>query len=142
MFLSKRVTLLTEEDYEKLKRLIRYIIGSIDELLDLRASDLSVVLNFIDATYGVHKDMRSHTGSASTLGYGVFSSVSSKQKLNTTSLMTSELIGIADYLPKELYFRNFLEVQGIKIKRNIILQDNKSTMLMEKNHRRSCSKRT
>ena len=122
--------------------MIRYIVGSIDELLYLRASNLSILLNFIGIVCKVHNDIKSHTGDASTFRYGVFSSVSSKPKLNTTSSTIAELIRVADYLSKVSYFRNFLEVQSTKIKRNANLQDNQSAMLMEKNSRRSCSKRT
>ena len=141
-FLSTRVSSPTEEDNEKLRRLIRYIVGSIDKLLYLGASNLSVLLNFIDVVYGVSNNMKSYTGEASTFRYGMFSFMLLKQKLNTTSLTTAELVGVANYLLKVSYFRNFLEAQGVEVKRNIILQVNQSVILMEKNRRRWCSKRT
>ena len=111
-------------------------------MLCLGATDLSVMMNFIDAAYSVHDDLKSHAGGASTFGHGVFSSMSSKQKLNMTSSTTAELVGVADYLPKASYFRNFMEGQGFEVKRNVILHDNQSAMLMEKKGRLSCSKRT
>ena len=84
----------------------------------------------------------SHTGAATTFGWGLFSSMSSKQKLNTNSSTRSELVGVADWMPKVSYFRLFLNAQNIAIKKNVVLQDNKSAMLMEENGRTSSSKRS
>ena len=67
------MTSLTKEDYKKLKRLIRCIIGSIDKLFYLGASNLSVILNFIAAAYDVCDNIKSYTRDATTLGYSVFS---------------------------------------------------------------------
>ena len=96
-------------------------MGSIDELLYLRVSDLSILLNFIDVVHRVCNDMKSFTGGASTFGYIIFSSMLSRQKLNTTSSATAELASTADYLLKVSYFRNFLKVQSVDVKRNAIL---------------------
>ena len=63
-FLSQQVSQSTEEDYSKLRRLIRHTIGSMDEILHLGSTDLSIMINFIDATYGVHDDFKSCTGEA------------------------------------------------------------------------------
>ncbi len=67
---------------------------------------------------------------------------STKQKLNARSSMESELIGVDDMMPSILWARYFLKAQGYKISDNVIFQDNKSTMLLQRNGKASSSKRT
>ncbi len=45
-------------------------------------------------------------------------------------------------MPSILWTRNFLEAQGYKIHENVLYQDNKSSILLEKNGRASSSKHT
>jgi hypothetical protein len=86
--------------------------------------------------------MRGQTGGGLTLGKG-FPIVSSvKQKLNTRSSTESELVGVHEMMPSILWTRNFLNSQGYTVKDNILYQDNKSAILLEKNGRVSSSKRT
>ena len=86
--------------------------------------------------------MRGQTGGGVTLGKG-FPIVSSvKQKLNTQSSTESELVGVHEMMPSILWTRNFLNSQGYTVKDNILYQDNKSAILLEKNGRLSSSKRT
>ena len=77
-----------------------------------------------------------------TLGRGCPIVTSTKQKLNTRSSTESELVGVDDLMPSILWTRNFLEAQGYKIHENVLYQDNKSSILLEKNGRASSSKRT
>ena len=46
----------------------------------------------VDASFGVHPDMKSHTGGVMYLGTGAVISMSTKQKLNTTSSTEAELV--------------------------------------------------
>ena len=118
------------------------MIGSIDEVTSIGATDLSEVVHHVDATCGVHADYRSHSGGATTLGCGVACSMSTKQKMNTNSSTFTELVGVADYFPKTSCAKLFLETQGIEAKKNVLTQDNTSTIRMEENRRSSCSKRS
>ena len=111
-------------------------------MLHLGASDLSVMINFIDSAHGVYDDHKSCTGAASTMGYGVLASVYAKNNNNTKISTEAELVGVADFLPKVSYLRLFIEAQGLVLKRNVILQDNQSAMLMEANRKFSWSKRS
>jgi hypothetical protein len=110
--------------------------------LTLEADDLHIVKWWVDASFAVHKDMKSHTGGSTTLGKGMGYNVSSKQKLNSRSSTESELIGVNDVMPQVLWTRYFLEAQGYEVKENIVYQDNQSSILLEKNGRASSSKRT
>ena len=87
---------------------------------------------------------RSHTGAMMrfTGGRGCPISNSSKQKLNTNSSMTSELVVVDWTLPLALWVPLFLEAQGHTINENIIYQDNMSAILLENNRKTNSGKRT
>ena len=76
------------------------------------------------------------------MGTGFPISCSKKQKLNTRSSTESELVGVDDLMPSVLWTRLFLEEQGYGVRENVVLQDNKSAILLEKNGKASSSKRT
>ena len=93
----------------------------------------------MDVAYAVHPNMRSHTGGAMSMGWGVLHSKSRKQKLNTKSSTEAELVGVSEYLPHNIWLMNFMEAQGYKVKHNILYQDNESANKMEKNGCNSCT---
>ena len=97
---------------------------------------------YVDALYGVHYDCKGHTGMMMTLGAGACMSMSKAQKLNTGSSMESELVGVHDALADILWGKYFLEAQGHKIDHNVLLQDNKSTILLATNDKMFSSKKT
>jgi hypothetical protein len=86
--------------------------------------------------------MRGHTGGGLTMGKGFPIVSSMKQKLNTRSSTESELVGVDDMMPSILWTRYFLKAQGYHVNDNIIFQDNKSSMLLERNGKASSSRRT
>ena len=62
---------------------MKYIQGNI-ELTRILSINKSVNIKwYVDATFAVHKDMRSHTSGFATMGTGGAYVQSSKQKLNT-----------------------------------------------------------
>jgi hypothetical protein len=71
-------------------------------------------------------------------------SVSTKQNLNTNSLNESELVGVDNMMPIILWSRYFLVLlsQGYGVVENLLLQDNKSSILLERNGKSSREKRT
>ena len=109
--------------------------------LTLEADDLRVVKWWVDGSFAVHPDMKSHTGATMTLGKGSPYSTSTRQKLNTKSSTESELVAVDDVMPQALWTSYFLEAQGYDIE-SLIYQDNQSAILLEKNGRRSSGKRT
>jgi hypothetical protein len=68
-------------------------------------------------------------------------SVSTKQKLNTKSLTESDLVGIDDMMPVILWTCYFQLSQGYGVIENLLLQDNKSSILLEMNGKASSGKR-
>ena len=65
-----------------------------------------------------------------------------KQKLNTTSSTESEVVGAADYLPNTIWLMKFFECQGYKLRKSVLHQDNESAIRLERNGKRSSSRRT
>ena len=85
----------------------------------------------------------SHTGAVMKMGKdGAILSMFAKQKLNTRSSCEAELVGADDAATKILWTKMFMEAQRYEIEENIIYQDNKSTILLLENGKRSSSKRT
>ena len=77
-----------------------------------------------------------------SLGLGAAMSGSWRQKLNTGSSTKAELVGIDDALKYNMWGLYFTQAQGFEVKKNILMQDNKSTILMVINGRFSCTKHT
>lgn len=141
-FLTTRVKSPGEDDWGKLKRVLKYLNGTRNLHLTLSVDSLSSIKWYIDGSHQIHDDCRGHTGSIMTLGQGAIASTSRKQKINTKSLTETELVAVHDKLGDVLWTRYFLESQGYSIKENIIYQDNMSTLSLEKNGRVSGSSRT
>lgn len=142
-FLTSRVKQPTEDDWGKLVRLIIYVWDTLALKLRLSLDGTGVSKWWIDASYGTRlPDLKSHTGGCLLRGKGAIISVSKKQKLNTKSSTEAELVGVDDILPQVLWTRQFLLHQGWDVKNNIVFQDNKSAILLERNGMASSSKRT
>jgi hypothetical protein len=75
-------------------------------------------------------------------GKGAVQSISRKQKLNTRSSTEAELVGVDDVSVMILCTKLFLEAQGYAVEKNILYQDNKSAILLERNGKKSSGKRT
>ena len=140
--LCTRVSSPNGSDWKKLNRLLRYINGTRNDKLILSADDLHVIKWYVDSAFAVHPDFKSHTGGGMTYGRGMPITMSRKQKLNTRSSTEAELVGADDMSTMVLWTKLFMEAQGVEIKKNILYQDNKSTILLENNGKRSSGKRT
>ena len=96
----------------------------------------------MDASFGVHQDFKSHTGAMMSMGGGAFQSFSKKQKLNTRSSNESELVALDDVSVHIMWTKLFLEHQGYSVEKNIVFQDNRTSMLLEINGLKSAGKRS
>lgn len=121
---------------------MKYLRGSQNIGLTLECNDPTTVQWWVDASYGVHADMRGQTGGLMSLGKGAIYATSTKQKLNTRSSTESELVGMHDVLPQVLWTRLFLQAQGVSVTSNVMHQDNKSAILLGTNGKGSSSRRT
>jgi hypothetical protein len=132
-FLTKRVLAPQRDDYDKLVKTIKYIRGTRELALTLEMDDPVHVTSYIDASYGVHMDKKSHTGCIITLGKGAVYSKSSTQKLNTMSSTEAELVAVTEASYQVLRTRNFLLEQGYQLSPATMFQDNPSTVQLLKN---------
>jgi hypothetical protein len=96
----------------------------------------------VDAAFAVHPNMQGHSGGGLSLGRGFPIVSSTKQKLNTRSSTESEIVGADDFMPVICWTQYFMEGQGYQVQDNILFQDNKSAILLEKNGKASSSKCT
>ena len=119
-----------------------FLNGTKNDKLILSADDLHVIKWFADSSFAVHPDFKSHTGGGMTFGQGSPINKSAKQKLNTRSSTECELVAANDMATMILWTKLFMEAQGYEIRKNILFQDNKSTILLENNGKRSSSQRT
>jgi hypothetical protein len=134
-FLVKRVNNPTGEDLRKLERLVRYVRGTKELGIVLEASKILGVYGCIDASYGVHNDMKSHSGCIIGIGKGPVYAKSGVQKLNTKSSSEAELVALSDHTNQVIWTRNFLLDQGYDVGASKVYQDNQSTIAMVKNGR-------
>ncbi len=77
-----------------------------------------------------------------TIGRGFPIVSSTKQKLNTRSSAESELVSVDDMMPIIIWSCYFLMAQEYGVTQNLLFQDNKSSMLMEKIGKASSNKHT
>jgi Reverse transcriptase (RNA-dependent DNA polymerase) len=136
-FLATRVSKSTQQDLDKLQRLLEYIYGSIDDTLILGSDDIGRFRVWVDASYAVHPDFRSHTGGCMSFGTGAIACKSTKQKLNTKSSTEAEIVGASDYMPNAIWTKMFMEAQGYNITSTVLEQDNESAIKLSTNGRAS-----
>jgi hypothetical protein len=141
-FLTTRVKRPDDDDWGKLKRVLKYLSSTHRLRLTLFAESLSNIAWYVDASHQIHDDCRGHTGALLTFGRGAATSSSIKQKIPSKSSCESELIGLYDKISDVLWTRQFLEAQGYTINTNIVYQDNMSTLSLAKNGYVSSSKRS
>ena len=114
----------------KLGRCLHYLRNTCDLPLILSCDSSNIIRWWVDASFGVHPNLQSHTGATISMGRGSIFSFSTKQKINTRSSTEAELVGVNDAMGLVLWTRLFLEAQGYEIDDNIVYQDNESTMLL------------
>ena len=100
--------------------------------LVLRPGGMGVrVRLFVDASYGVHVDGRSDTGSCVVVGdVGSVHCRSTKQQIVTKSSTEAELVGLSDSVNQAIHIQDFLALQGYKLEPIIVYQDNLSCMAL------------
>jgi hypothetical protein len=100
-----------QSDYRKLTRVIKYLRLTIFIPLVLGWDGNGHLTWSVDASFVVHKDMRSHTGAVLSLGQGALMSMSLKQKINTKSSTEAELVGVDDAMNFVEWIQLFVEQQ-------------------------------
>jgi hypothetical protein len=110
--------------------------------LILSANRSGILKWWVGTSFAVHPNMRGHSGGGMSLGRGFPIVSSTKQKLNTQSSTETDIVGAGDFMPAICWTRYFMKAQGCGVKDNVLFQDNKSSILLEKNSKASSRKRT
>ena len=93
-FLTTRVKSPDEDDWGKLKRVLKYLNGTKYLKLSISMENLGILKWYVGGSQNVHWDCKGHGGAMFTMGKGAVSSYS-KVKLNTRSSTETELV-VAD----------------------------------------------
>jgi hypothetical protein len=149
-YLCTRVRSPNQSDYSKLIRVVKYLRLTISIPLILWWDGTGQLKWSVDASFAIHKDMRSHTGAVLSLGQGALMSMSLKQKINTKSSTEVELVGVDDAMNFVEWIQLFVEQQIKSINDDLVLkkirsdvviqQDNTSTIQLENNGQASSTK--
>ena len=140
--LCTRVQEPNQDDWAKLCQCMKFLHQTAQDKLIINVDDLRVLKWWVDASFAVHPDFRSHTGAVMSFGRGAPITISSKQKLNTRSSTDAELVGVDDAMALVLWTKLFLEAQGVDVQDNVVYQDNKSAIILEEKGKASSGKRT
>ena len=133
IFLSTRVKSATREDNDKVNRVLGYLNSTYEMGLILEAHKSLQIISYVDASFAVHSDMRSHSGGVISLGMGAIWSKSSRQKLNTKSSTEAEFVAASDLCSQVLWTRDFIIEQGYAVGPAVLHQDNQSAVKLMEN---------
>ena len=126
-FLSNRACNPTQENCRKLQRALHYLDNTKTQRLRLGMATPMTIRTYIDASFAVHSNFKSHTGIYITMGIGCFYANS------TTLSCQAELIALAKGLQQSICSSYFLAGQGYKIPPIIVNQDNQSAIKLISN---------
>jgi hypothetical protein len=134
-FLTSRVKHPTLQDATKLNRLLVFLKHTIDETLFLKVGKTVHVHSYVDAAYGVHPDMKSHTGMNLCLGDAKAIMVkSTKQRIVSKSSTEAELVAASDCTGDLLQLNEFIkELKVVDCNVATLYQDNQATIALLKN---------
>ncbi|XP_070665918.1 secreted RxLR effector protein 161-like [Malus domestica] len=121
---------------ETLKRVLRYIQGTIDFGIVFEKGKATTIISYYDSDWdGSKDDLRSTSGYAFSLGSGVFSWASINQSTMALSIAETEYVSATEATFQGKWLRFVLEDFGEEqLKGTHIMCDNTSTIAMAKNH--------
>jgi len=110
--LTTRVKEPKDSNWQKLLHMMQFINETVDEKLILKANCLNILKWYVDVSYAIHPDYKSHTSLGLTLGTGFLIIGSKKQKINNMSSTTGKLIDAHDASTMILWTKLFMKAQG------------------------------
>ena len=94
--------------------MMSFLKGTRNEVLTLEVVDLQVLTWYIDATFVVYLDIKSHTGLVFILGKGAIIIRLTKQKVNSRSSTEAELNEADEKWSKILLLRSFSNIKDLR----------------------------
>jgi hypothetical protein len=116
-FLCTRVKDPDMDDYKKLARVMKYLCGTATMPLLLEADNMNVMKWWVDASFAIHPDMKSHTGGVLLLGRGAVHGTLTRQEINTTSSIKTEVVGMQKVLLQILWTWYFWKRRPMELKK-------------------------
>ena len=102
-------------DWKKMKLCITFLKQSKEDKRIIGCFNLKEFFTWVDASFAVYPNMRSHIGGAISMVYGMIHCRSSKQKSNTKITTESELVGSSEYTPFNIWIILFYDAKGYYI---------------------------
>ena len=130
LFLCTRVKCPTREDNKKLDRVFGYLKQTKGLTKKMSCRDEARLIAYIDASFGLHFDGKSHSGCCIMIGDACIWCSSKKQKIVTKDSTEAELVSLQEMLLMVEKCQEFMENQGFRLKLPLILQDNTSTITL------------
>ena len=131
-YLASRSANPTEDDMNKVRRIIKYLYGTQDYGIHIVKHDIKLEL-WADASHGTHIDMKGHSGLIITLGGGPLFWKSVKQKLVALSSTESEIMALKEALTYVCWVKLVLDDLQISYSDTIVYQDNESAIKIIEN---------
>jgi len=123
-FLCTRVQGATQQDMDKLCRVLGYVKATQSQVMILCHQTMQNIRAYVDAAFALHSDSKSHTGVMVYVGETLLYVSSKKQKCMSKSPTEAELIGLTNNLGFIELFQEFVEfLTGKKANVPIIYQD-------------------
>ena len=97
------------------------------------------MLTYVDFSYGINNDTIGHTDGCMMFGWGLIHKKLSKQKLNTKIQRSSNLLKASNEIPFGIWLDIDMKHQWFILKQHQIVQDNMSTIKMDKDDLISCT---
>jgi hypothetical protein len=129
--LSQHQQTPSSKDMIAADRVLSYIAGTREIGLRLHSGEGIILYATVDASYGCHLDMKSHTGCTMHIGRnsGSFASYSGKQSITADSSTVAEWIAAHRAAKFVMGFRIFLKELGFEqMEPTILYEDNLSTI--------------
>jgi len=135
-FLKTRVLHATEEDQDKLWKGLRYLNSTKSMgIIRLWSTGDKRIRAYIDASYGIHHDRKSHAGLYLTLGGGPISVKSCKLRLvvKSSTVYEAELVAMSHMCSTVLWALEWLRELDYNVKSALVYQDNLNAMQLATN---------
>ena len=98
-YLTTRARDTDQRDWLKMVHMFKYARGTKDLPLFLSVDKSGIIKWYIFGSYAVDPNMRRDTGGVLKMGQGFPIVASIKQKLNTSSSIKSEIVGVDQLMP-------------------------------------------
>ncbi len=104
---------------------MRYLYGTKHHTLTFNPNTDTKLIAYIDASFGIHYDYKSHTGVVIQYAGNTVYVRSSKQRIITKDSTEAELVALSDKMQTFLWCIKFIKSQSMKVNSiPIIYQDN------------------